>query len=56
LGRVVYLGDDAAMALRKWLKRRNPSEEYLIYTQRGADKMSYSTARAIFQRYIGQAP
>lgn len=55
LGRVVYLGDDAAMALRKWLKRRNPSEEYLIYTQRGADKMSYSTARAIFQRYIGQA-
>jgi integrase/recombinase XerD len=55
LGRVVYLGDDAVMALRKWLKRRNPSEAYLIYTQRGADKMSYSTARAIFQRYIGQA-
>ncbi len=33
LGRVVYLSDDAVLALRKWLKKRNPSEEYLIYTR-----------------------
>jgi integrase/recombinase XerD len=55
LGRVVYLGDDAVIALRKWLKQRNPSEEYLIYTRRGAEKMSYSTARTIFQRYLVEA-
>jgi site-specific recombinase XerD len=55
LGRVVYFGDDAVTALRKWLKQRNPSEEYLIYTRRGGEKMSYSTARAIFQRYVGEA-
>lgn len=55
LGRVVYLSDDAILALRKWLKKRNPSEECLIYTRMGADRMSYSTARTIFQRYIVKA-
>ena len=47
LGRVVYLSDDAVTALRKWLKKRNPGEEYLIYTR--TETMSYSTARTIFQ-------
>lgn len=55
LGRVVYLSDDAVIALRKWLKERNPREEYLIYTRISTDTMSYSTARIIFQRYIGKA-
>ena len=54
LGRVVYLSDDAVIALRKWLKERDPWEEYLIYSGR-ADTMSYSTARIIFQRYIVKA-
>lgn len=53
LGRVVYLSDDATMALRKWLKKRNPCEEYLVYTR--AEMMSYSTARTLFQRYIVKA-
>ena len=53
LGRVVYLSDDAAMALRKWLKKRNPCEEYLVYTR--AETMSYSTARTIFLRYMVKA-
>jgi site-specific recombinase XerD len=52
LGRVVYLSDDAVIALRKWLKERNPREEYLFYTRMSLDTMSYSTARSIFQRYI----
>jgi len=53
LGRVVYLSDDAALALRKWLQKRNPWEEHLIYTR--TDTMSYSTARTIFKRYITKA-
>jgi integrase/recombinase XerD len=55
LGRVVYLSDDAVIALRKWLKERNPREEYLIYARMSTDTMSYSTARTIFQRYIVKA-
>jgi site-specific recombinase XerD len=55
LGRVVYLSDDAVIALRKWLKERNPREEYLVYTRMSTDTMSYSTARTIFQRYIVKA-
>jgi integrase/recombinase XerD len=53
LGRVVYLSDDAVLALRRWLKKRNPGEEYLIYTRAGM--MSYSTARTIFRRYLEKA-
>ena len=55
LGRVVYLSDDAVIALRKWLKERTPREEYLIYARMSTDMMSYSTARTIFQRYIVKA-
>ncbi len=53
LGRVVYLSDDATTALRKWLKKRHPGEEYLIYTR--TEMMSYSTARTIFKGYITKA-
>jgi len=53
LGRVVYLSDDAVLALRRWLKQRNPGEEYLIYTR--TETMSYSTARTIFIRYLVKA-
>jgi site-specific recombinase XerD len=54
LGRVVYLSDDAVIALRKWLKERDAWEEYLIYSRR-ADTMSYSTARMILRRYLAKA-
>jgi integrase/recombinase XerD len=53
LGRVVYFSDDAVLALRRWLKKRNPGEEYLIYTR--TETMSYSTARTIFRRYLVKA-
>jgi integrase/recombinase XerD len=55
LGRVVYLSDDAVIALRKWLKVRNPREEYLFYTRMSTEAMSYSTARILFQRYLVKA-
>jgi integrase/recombinase XerD len=54
LGRVVYLSDDAVSALRKWLKKRNPDEEYLIYGK-NVKTMSYSSARIIFRRYLEKA-
>ena len=55
LGRVVYLGDDAVIALNAWLGERNKRDEYLIYSRGGTDTMSYSTARAIFEKYIAKA-
>jgi len=55
LGRVVYLGDDAVIALNTWLGERNKWEEYLIYSRGKTDTMSYSTARAIFEKYIAKA-
>jgi integrase/recombinase XerD len=54
LGRVVYLSDDAILALRKWLKKRNPGEAYLFYGK-NVERMSYSTARLIFRRYLEKA-
>lgn len=55
LGRVVYLSDDAVIAVRKWVKVRNPREEYLFSTRMSTEAMSYSTARMIFQRYLVKA-
>ncbi|MCX5810516.1 MAG: tyrosine-type recombinase/integrase [Proteobacteria bacterium] len=55
LGRVVYLSDDAVIALKAWLKERNTWEEYLIYSQGRTDTMSYSTARSRFAKYIVKA-
>ena len=54
LGRVVYLSDDAVIALRKWLKKRNPGEEYLFYGK-NVETLCYSTARIIFLRYMVKA-
>ena len=55
LGRVVYLSDDAVIALRTWLGERNTWEEYLIYSRGRTDTMSYSTARSRFAKYIVKA-
>ena len=55
LGRVVYLSDDAVIALHTWLGERNTWEEYLLYSQGRTDTMSYSTARSRFEKYIVKA-
>lgn len=54
LGRVVYLSEDAVLALRKWMKKRNPGEEYLFYGK-NVETLSYSTARVIFLRFLEKA-
>jgi integrase/recombinase XerD len=55
MGRVVYLSDDAVIAVKIWLRERNRWEEYLLYSQGSTDTMSYSTARSRFEKYIVKA-
>lgn len=50
LGRVVYLSDDALMALKLWMKERDSKREYLFYGNRGP--LCYTAARNIFTRYL----
>lgn len=50
LGRVVYLSDDAVMALRLWLKTRDKTKEYLFPGLRSS--ICYTTARNIFTKYL----
>jgi len=50
LGRVVYLSDDALMALGLWLKKRDKTKEHLFYGLRS--KMCYTSARNIFTQYL----
>jgi integrase/recombinase XerD len=52
LGRVVYLSDDALMALQIWLKERDRTKEYLFYGIR--EKLCYSSAWNIFAQYLRQ--
>ena len=54
IGRVVYLSDDAIVALKIWLKIRDVDHEFLFYAQ-GSKTMSYSTAHLIFERYLTKA-
>ena len=51
LGRVVYLSDDALMALRLWLKKRDKSREYLFYGL-NRSTICYSSAWEIFAKYL----
>lgn len=51
LGRVVYLSDDALMALKLWLSKRKPEKEYLFYGL-GTKQLCYTMARNIFTQYL----
>jgi integrase/recombinase XerD len=51
LGRVVYLSDDALMALKLWLRKRKPQREYLFYGLQNKH-LGYTQARNIFVKYI----
>jgi integrase/recombinase XerD len=55
LGRVVYLSDDAVIALKAWMKERYAWAECLFYGQGGAEPMSYSAARSRFAGYLSKA-
>ena len=54
IGRVVYLSDDAMVALKAWLEMRDVGHEFLFYAQ-GRKTMSYSTAHMIFSRCLTKA-
>ncbi len=53
-GRVVYLSEDAGRALQEWMKTMDPGKPLLFYGQ-GRSSLSYTTARMIFQRCLGEA-
>jgi len=50
LGRVVYLSDDALMALKLWISKRDKSKGYLFYGLRS--HLCYTSARNIFTQYL----
>ena len=50
LGRVVYLSDDALMALKLWIGKRDKTKEYLFHGLRNS--ICYTSARNIFTRYL----
>jgi len=54
LGRVVYISDDAEVALQAWLKWRNSEEHYLFYGPRGRP-LCYEAARAMFHKHLENA-
>jgi len=57
LGRVVYLSDDAVLAVKTWMKDRSLWGDYL-FPGHGQDKLeptSYSTARLRFAKYLVKA-
>ena len=51
LGRVVYLSDDALMALKLWLRKRKTQTEYL-FPGLQHKHLGYTQARNIFVKYI----
>lgn len=54
VGRVVCISDDAASALKAWLRRRDPDKAVLFYGQ-GRSSFTYQGARAVFVRYLKKA-
>jgi len=54
LGRVVYLSADAVFALKRWFARRDEKKVAVFYG-RGYQTLAYSSARALFTKYIGKA-
>ncbi|MBW2365658.1 MAG: tyrosine-type recombinase/integrase [Deltaproteobacteria bacterium] len=55
VGRVVYLSNDAAEALRAWLDKRDTQKEYIFYSPCKNDTLSYTACRAMFVRYLQKA-
>jgi integrase/recombinase XerD len=54
VGRVVYLSEDAVVALKAWIRKREVDRGYLFYG-RGRRSMSYPAARMMFQKYLDKA-
>jgi len=54
VGRVVYLSEDARVALRAWFKERDPEKKLVFYAQ-GRCSMGYNNARQRFGKYLAKA-
>lgn len=54
VGRVVYLSEDARVALQAWFKERDPDKKLVFYAQ-GHPSMSYNNARMRFRKYLAKA-
>jgi len=52
IGRVVYLSEDAVMALKLWFKKRDKRKEYVFHGFKG--RMCYTSARNVFTRYLSE--
>ena len=53
-GRAAYFFDDALFALKRWLRRRDASKQFLFYGQ-GDRPLSYSAALTRFKKYLARA-
>lgn len=53
-GRVVYISEDAHLALTKWLKLRKAQSLYLFHGP-GGRPLSYEAARVRFKKYLDKA-
>jgi len=54
MGRVVYLSDDALLAIKLWLRRRDQNQEFVFYGQ-GNKRLCYSAGRLRFVKYLQKA-
>jgi len=54
VGRVVYLSEDAQVALKAWFRERDPNKELVFYAQ-GRHSMTYANARLLFEKYLAKA-
>jgi len=54
VGRVVYLSEDARVALKAWFKERDNTKALVFYAQ-GRWAMSYNNARQRFRKYLAKA-
>jgi site-specific recombinase XerD len=54
MGRVVYLSDDALLAIKLWLRRRDKNKEF-IFCGRSHGHLCYSSGRGLFMKYLKKA-
>jgi len=52
-GRVVYLSNDAAFCLKRWLTLKDP--EQFVFARKEETPLCYSAARSLFKKYLIEA-
>lgn len=54
-GRIVYMSDDACVALKTWLQQRLSNQEYIFYGRWNHQPLSYASARVLFIKCLKKA-